>query len=307
MQSEETESKTNQARAVEGPHPDIARFLQRDADGQGENIDVGHALPPDLVPRRPGEWAAIDIHSLKIAAGGGAGAQADVTARLRFISPDDGNADDRTVVELPLDSPVGPGDSIQVSIAWTSHVPRTFARTGAVGDSFFLAQWFPKIGVFQESGWNCHQFHAGTEFFSDFGAYDVNLTVPWGWIVGATGSRVGIRDTQPGGWQTHQYAKTTCTTSRGRRARDYVERRARFEHPTLPAVEMRLLLQPEHAGQEQRHFDATRAALKYYGEWYGPTRTAISPLSIPHGRAAPAAWSTQPCSRQARAGSRRRA
>jgi aminopeptidase N len=45
---------------------------------------------------------------------------------------------------------------------------------------------------------------------------------------------------------------------------------ARFEHPTLPAVEMRLLLQPEHAGQENRHFDATRTTLRYYGEWYGP-------------------------------------
>jgi hypothetical protein len=49
-----------------------------------------------------------------------------------------------------------------------------------------------------------------------------------------------------------------------------VERRARFEHRTLPAVEMRLLLQPEHVAQAERHFDATRAALRYYGEWFGP-------------------------------------
>jgi hypothetical protein len=35
-------------------------------------------------------------------------------------------------------------------------------------------------------------------------------------------------------------------------------------------VSMRLLLQPEHAGQAGRHFEATRTALKYYGEWYGP-------------------------------------
>jgi hypothetical protein len=38
----------------------------------------------------------------------------------------------------------------------------------------------------------------------------------------------------------------------------------------LPPVDMRLLLQPEHDGQADRHFDATRATLKYYGEWYGP-------------------------------------
>ena len=33
---------------------------------------------------------------------------------------------------------------------------------------------------------------------------------------------------------------------------------------------MRLLLQPEHADQAERHFDATRTALRYYGQWFGP-------------------------------------
>ena len=79
---------------------------------------------------------------------------------------------------MPLDKPVGPGETINVRITWSSRVPRTFARTGVVGDYYFLAQWFPKIGVFDDSGWNCHQFHLSTEFFADFGNYDVRLTVP---------------------------------------------------------------------------------------------------------------------------------
>ena len=60
-----------------------------------------------------------------------------------------------------------------MQIAWSSHLPRTFARTGAIGNFFFVAQWFPKIGVLEDTGWNCHQFHASTEFFADFGTYDV--------------------------------------------------------------------------------------------------------------------------------------
>ena len=68
---------------------------------------------------------------------------------------------------------------------------------------------------------------------------------------------------------------------------------------------MRLLLQPEHAGQEDRHFAATAAALRYYGEWYGPIRTATSPSSIRRIRAAPAAWNTRRSSPPARAGWRR--
>ena len=66
-------------------------------------------------------------------------------------------------------------------------MPRTVARTGAIGNFFFIAQWFPKLGVLQDDGWNCHQFHSSTEFFSDYGVYDVRLTVPKAWPVGATG------------------------------------------------------------------------------------------------------------------------
>ncbi|MCG8604670.1 hypothetical protein MJD09_06690 [bacterium] len=64
------------------------------------------------------------------------------------------------------------------------------ARTGVRGDYYFLAQWFPKIGVLEPDGtWNCHQF-IQTEFYADFGNYDVKLTVPTGWVVNATGKEM---------------------------------------------------------------------------------------------------------------------
>jgi hypothetical protein len=95
------------------------------------------------------------------------------------------------------------------------------------------------------------------------------MTVPSGWILGASGREVS----------TIQNADQTTTHSyRGEDIHDFawttspqlLEARQVFEHPTLPAVEMRLLYQPEHADQVQRHFDATAATLKYYGEWFGP-------------------------------------
>src|SRR5207248_1252912 len=43
----------------------------------------------------------------------------------------------------------------------------------------------------------------------------------------------------------------------------------RFEQEGLPPVEMRLMIQPEHLSQTERHFAATRAALRYYGQWFG--------------------------------------
>ena len=213
------------------------------------------------------DWGWIEVTTIRII--GAESAAGDLTKRLRFIAPDDGNAADRTVMEVPLDRAVGPGETVNVQIAWSARVPRPFARTGAIDSFYFLGQWFPKIGVLDSSGWNCHQFHATTEFFADFGTYDVRLTVPRGWIVGATGTERDRRD-EADGTTTHHYYEEDVHDFAWTTSPDFVERRARFEHATLPPVEIRLLLQKEHTGQADRHVEAARAALKYYGEWFGP-------------------------------------
>ena len=216
-----------------------------------------------LASRPPEDFGGIDITAASVDGG------PDRAGALRFIAPDDGNGDDRTVVELPLEAPVPPGGTVSAEMRWQSRVPRTFARTGRQGDFYFVAHWFPKIGVLEDTGWNTHQFHSATEFFADFGTYDVSLTSPAGWTLGATGVEQARR-TEPDGAVTHRYAAADVHDFAWTASPRFVEHRERFEHGTLPAVEMRLLLQPEHAGQAERHFAATRAALRYYGEWFGP-------------------------------------
>jgi hypothetical protein len=214
------------------------------------------------------DWGWTEVTRIELVGGEGA-APIDLTALRRYIAPDDGNADDRTVMAVALPRAVAPGETITVYLEWTAQVPRTIARTGAVGDSFFLAQWFPKVGVLQDEGWNCHQFHAGTEFFSDYGVYDVRLTVPKGWVVGATGLERESRDNADQ-TTTHRFYQEDVHDFAWTTSPDYVVRQARFEEAGLPPVEMRLLLQPEHLDQAARHFNATRAALRYYGQWFGP-------------------------------------
>jgi hypothetical protein len=217
--------------------------------------------------RRDDDLAAIDISSLTLTAG--AMRAVDLTKQMRFIAPDDGNEDDRTVMAVTLPEPVGPGDTITLDIVFTAKIPRPFARTGAIGNYFFLGQWFPKIGVLEAAGtWNCHQFHVGTEFFSDFGVYDVRMTVPRGWPLAATG-RERARTDNADGTTTHRYYQEDVHDFAWTTSPDFLEARERFEHPGLAPVEMRLLLQPEHASQAGRHFESARATLRYYGEWFG--------------------------------------
>ncbi|MCA1558750.1 MAG: hypothetical protein LC804_00280 [Acidobacteria bacterium] len=95
----------------------------------------------DVLDRPESDWAWIDIGSLRLLSGA---APADLTSRLRFIAPDDGNTNDRTIVEAPLDSPVAPGETILVQIAWSSRVPRTFAEQPPVpfGHRILLGLWY---------------------------------------------------------------------------------------------------------------------------------------------------------------------
>ncbi|MEM8960316.1 MAG: M1 family metallopeptidase [Acidobacteriota bacterium] len=186
----------------------------------------------------------------------------------RYIAPDDGNEDDRTVFHVDLPRAVSPGEEIEVEIDFRSKVPRTFARVGFRGDYVFAAHWFPKLGVFTDDGWVTPQFHSATEFFSDYGRYDVALTVPAGWTVGATGRLVAIEE--QGETATHRFEQNDVHGFAWTASPDFISIERRFERPGLPEVDVRLLVQPDHLAQADRLFDASFAALESYGTWYGP-------------------------------------
>src|SRR5262249_12518893 len=105
--------------------------------------------------------------------------------------PDDARDEDRTVFSVDLPEAVPPGGSVQVQVEWESQLPRVRRRTGYKDDFLLVAQWFPKLGVFEaERGWNCHQFHSSTEFFSAYGSIEVLLDLPdgYGGKVGGSGT-----------------------------------------------------------------------------------------------------------------------
>jgi hypothetical protein len=135
-------------------------------------------------------WGWIDVLSISNDKG------KDLTGRMRFIQPDDSNIHDQTVIEVPLDHPVLPGETIQLTLEFITKLPRIRMRTGYSESFYFIGQWFPKIGVFMNGNWNCHQFHANSEFFADFGVYRVSITVPSGYTVGATGNLVETRQAE---------------------------------------------------------------------------------------------------------------
>jgi hypothetical protein len=221
------------------------------------------------LPSRAEDTGAIDVSAIRVRQPDGT--VVDLTSRQRFIAPDDASAEDRTVMAVTVPSGVQPDATAQIEIEWIAKIPFPFARfrTGGIADYYFIAQWFPKIGVLEDAGWNTHQFHQSTEFYADYGVYDVRITTPREFVVGASGREVQRTDNADE-TTTHQYRGEDIADFAWTASPDFIEARQTFEHPTLPRVEMRLLLQPEHQGQQDRHFSATAAALKYFGEWFGP-------------------------------------
>lgn len=123
----------------------------------------------------------------------------DLSASMAYVQGPVSAAGDQTVLRIPLTGPLMPGESVTVELDFQAKLPRAFERTGYSGDFFFLAQWFPKIGVWEtrgmrgakRSGWNCLPYHPYTEYYANFGNYRVSITVPPEYLVGASGSLVG--------------------------------------------------------------------------------------------------------------------
>ncbi len=231
--------------------------LSTSARGEGRRT-------PDDAKRDVSSFGFIQVKRVRLA-----DTNEDLTPTLRYLA-ENGNADDRTVMEVRTAQPLAPGATARFRIEWDARVPHgTTGRAGWIHDYSFIAQWFPKIGVFWQGAWNCHPFYPWTEFFADFGVYDVRLTLPRGFVVGATG-RLQERRDDPDGTQTLRFVQEDVHDFAWTASRRFVERNARFDDAGYPPVEVRLLVQPERAHLADRYLEATKTALRTYGAWAAP-------------------------------------
>ena len=200
----------------------------------------------------------------------------DLTSAMTFLQPDDGNEADKTYMMVPLGEAITPGGSVWIYLEYDAKLPEPpFARTGAKEEFFFVAQWFPKIAVFEEGAWTDHQFHLNTEFYADFGVYDVMMTVPGNHILGATGLEVSVTD-NPDGTKTHYYHAEDVHDFAWTSSSDFLEFKGQAQD-----VAIRALVQKDHAAQGQRHIDAAAFSIEYFQNWYGdypfPNLTVLDP------------------------------
>ena len=97
-----------------------------------------------------------------------------------------------TMMKVDLAGPLAPGATVTLSIGWHFNIPEHGAdRMGRDGALYELAQWYPRVAVYDDlRGWNTEPYLGQGEFYLDYGNYEVYVTVPAGYIVAATGALV---------------------------------------------------------------------------------------------------------------------
>ena len=128
-----------------------------------------------------------------------------VTTSAVFVDRGDGqtpaklstnSTGDQTLATLVLERPVAPGEAVDVHLKFTTRLPDIIDRTGVHDGFYAVAQWFPKVAVYAcEPGCRfvADEHHADSEFYADFGTYDVTLDLPSQLGVGATGVRTSAQ------------------------------------------------------------------------------------------------------------------
>jgi hypothetical protein len=207
------------------------------------------------------EYGAEEIKSFEVAG------QGDLTKAVHYIAPDDGNKDDETVADVQLPKPIAPNAYVQFKIAFHDQMPETQARSGWKRDFVLGGQWFPKVGVWWHGAWNCHQYHATTEFFADFGVYDVKLTVPQNEVVGASGVRVS-EVKNPDGTETFTYHGDDIHDFAWTASPRFKVKDGTYQGQMGP-VDMHIMMQPAHWDQVDRHEKILRETLEHFEKWYG--------------------------------------
>lgn len=100
------------------------------------------------------------------------------------------------IIKVLLPSPLPPGGQATISTPFHVKLPYNFSRGGYDGQSFQVTQWYPKPAVYDARGWHPMPYLDQGEFYSEFGSYDVRITVPKNYAVAATGELQNAEEKQ---------------------------------------------------------------------------------------------------------------
>ncbi len=230
--------------------------------------ESGGILREEKMDRRYPGW--MEITALRLADG------TNLLPNMEFVQPDDGNPRDRTLARVLLPQPVQPGATLELDVKFRVQLPKVFARMGYFHEFVMAGQWFPKLAAYevagqrqrQDEGWNAHQYHAHSEFYADFGAYEVTITVPVSYQVAATGKLVA--EPEPlGGWKHLTFQALDVHDFAWAASPHFLVEKRRYPELGSRGITVLLYLDPNHQSAKERYFQITQQTMTQFGAWFG--------------------------------------
>ena len=242
--------------------------------------ESGGKLRNDTMPKDG--WGSIRLTELKTADG------ISLLHRIQYVQPDDGNKKDKTLAKIRIPRPVHGGETLTLSMQFEVKLPKIFARMGTAGPFVMAGQWFPKMSVYEPvgtrgrttEGWNLHQYHGNSEFYSDFGIYSVRINVPQNYIVAATGfptKPASLKDSR----KIYQYYADDVHDFSWSASPNFTYAEEPFAASDVPGVRIKLYLDPAHKDLKERYFVAAKSALSAYSKAYGPYPYSTLSIIVP--------------------------
>jgi hypothetical protein len=171
---------------------------------------------------------------------------------------------DETVMSVFLPKPLDPGKEIELSCEFELKVPTITFRMGYDENNFLLCEWFPKMAVLEQDGtWRNFPNHYFTEFFSDFGTYDVSITLPLKYVIDGTGYIIAEKN-NPDTTKTVSFHAEEVHDFAWAASPDFKVRKEKIE-----GVEVVFLLLPGDIYRLPQWIKGTKATLEYCGIQFG--------------------------------------
>ncbi len=189
--------------------------------------------------------------------------------RLIYFQPEVADPYDSTVAKILLNKPVQPHDSVKIYFEYSMKIPLSVKRLGYASgrNFFFVSQWFPKVGVFENGRWICSQYHPYLNFFADFGKYSVRIKVPEKYVVAATGVEKGkISDGQT---TAYHFVQDGVHDFVWLASNEILHRNEIYTRSDGSQIQIQAFVQPEREKYFERYFDAVKNCLKFFEDNIG--------------------------------------
>jgi len=189
--------------------------------------------------------------------------------------------------QIWLPEPLPPGETLRLTFTFTVHIPIVFSRMGRQGRTYILSQWYPKMVVYDrippkappldlpeaawrgpKGFWHPDGYHHEGEFYGEFGTFWAEITVPAGFVVGATGTL--IAHFHQDSLEVYRFRADSVHDFAFAASPDFTVMETTWQHVTL-----RALVQPQNRKLYEKIFPEIPVMLERYSTWFGPYRYPV--------------------------------